>query len=682
MSTIDKQVRLAQLDRELYSKQADIAYKAFNGTKQSVRNFREGTLDIGKMNFDNTAQDRITKEMVTDYHKKEQERYDAQLQGKTETGLSSTIEAELVNPVVHNFGSLRRPASSEDLERRQEEMARTASEIGRLDKIIRDVPKRNSEISFELKSDKVLLEPTRTLYLALIREKSDNERDMRAALRDRRRLEQRINDLQTEMAQIEQNIKDNEQGIINANIKNKEVAKKYEDAFNALNQNLYSIKQEPHESEQAYIQRIKQLDTMKYDPQLFADKAELENSKQLMRNLKEVISDDGKISEIVKSLEPNIVFDVNKYWAKIKDTILKIYGPNNKQATVKNYLEFIKAILETIYDKGSVITVIPSANPRTTTSPAAPVTAPASTGSASPVVWSDSDDDDEFEDAPSILGHYQLVDDDKTLYFTPNAKPMYIKIGKDEKANDQILYSKTGQENTFVKFDFKNPKNINNWNRFLRSVMWLDVNGNYHEDYVKTFGSNFTKPKIFTYLKTKLKLKITSPLKSIRQDTGDHITGWGMKNEEVPKLAHFGKNIILLDKLFHKNILSIKNKKMHSVEHFPNVKVSDTLTDIIYNMCIKNTKPTKEMLNSLKSNERKLFDLLLYVSGIGKNIGLTTAKEEHVKELKGRLQLVESQLRSGNNNPVVKSELKEIIQKLYLYNAISMNNGKAYLKQF
>jgi hypothetical protein len=348
------------------------------------------------------------------------------------------------------------------------------------------------------------------------------------------------------MTQIEQNIKDNEQGIINANIKNKEVAKKYEDAFNALNQNLYSIKQEPHESEQAYIQHIKQLDTMKYDPQLFADKAELENSKQLMRNLKEVISDDGKISEIVKSLEPNIVFDVNKYWSKIKDTILKIYGPNNKQSTVKNYLEFIKTILETIYDKGSVITVIPSANARTTTSPAAPVTAPASTGAASPVVWSDSDDDDEFEDTPSILGHYQLVDDDKTLYFTPNTKPMYIKIGKDEKANDQILYSKTGQENTFVKFDFKNPKNINNWNIFLRSVMWLDVNGNYHEDYVKTFGSNFTKPKIFTYLKTKLKLKITSPLKSIRQDTGDHNTGWGMKNEEVPKLAHFGKNIILL----------------------------------------------------------------------------------------------------------------------------------------
>ena len=99
-------------------------------------------------------------------------------------------------------------------------------------------------------------------------------------------------------------------------------------------------------------------------------------------------------------------------------------------------------------------------------------------------------------------------------------------------------------------------------------------------------------------------------------------------------------------------------------------------------MCIKNTKPTKEMLNSLKSNERKLFALLLYVSGIGKNIGITTAKEDYVKELKDRLQLVESQLRAGNNNPVVKTEMKEIIQKLYLYNEISMNNGKAYFKQF
>jgi hypothetical protein len=50
--------------------------------------------------------------------------------------------------------------------------------------------------------------------------------------------------------------------------------------------------------------------------------------------------------------------------------------------------------------------------------------------------------------------------------------------------------------------------------------------------------------------------------------------------------------------------------------------------------------------------------------------------------LKDRLQLVESQIKVGNNNPVVKKEMKEIIQKLYLYKVISHDNGKAYLKQF
>ena len=70
----------------------------------------------------------------------------------------------------------------------------------------------------------------------------------------------------------------------------------------------------------------------------------------------------------------------------------------------------------------------------------------------------------------------------------------------------------------------------------------------------------------------------------------------------------------------------------------------------------------------------------MYVSGLGKNIG--TNKDENIKELKDRLKLVESQIRAGNYNVVVKNEMKDIIKKLHLYNVISHNNGKAYLKQF
>jgi len=72
MSLIDKQLRAARLQKEFKIKIQEHAYKSFNGTRQAARNFREGTLNIGQMGFDNTAEERITKEMITDYHKKEQ----------------------------------------------------------------------------------------------------------------------------------------------------------------------------------------------------------------------------------------------------------------------------------------------------------------------------------------------------------------------------------------------------------------------------------------------------------------------------------------------------------------------------------------------------------------------------------------------------------------------------------
>jgi len=146
-------------------------------------------------------------------------------------------------------------------------------------------------------------------------------------------------------------------------------------------------------------------------------------------------------------------------------------------------------------------------------------------------------------------------------------------------------------------------------------------------------------------------------------------------------LIDFGKNILLLNKLYHKNILSIKNKKMHAVENFPNIKVSDKLVEIIYDMYY-NKKPSNTDLDSLKTSERELFDLLLYVSGLSKKFLTMNKKDEYINELKERLKLVEGEIRAGNDNPVAKSELKDIVHKLQLYNVISMNNAKSYLKQF
>ena len=154
--------------------------------------------------------------------------------------------------------------------------------------------------------------------------------------------------------------------------------------------------------------------------------------------------------------------------------------------------------------------------------------------------------------------------------------------------------------------------------------------------------------------------------------------GYGLKTESIPDKCNFGKNIILLKKLYYNNILSVKNKKMHAIEYFTNVKVSDNFVDVILQMC-KNSKPN---INVLTHEEKELLDTLLHVCGIKKQSSSNVKKDDVINELKNKFKLAEGQLRAGNNNPLVVKELKDILKKLTLYNVVSLKNSKDYLKQF
>ena len=77
MSLIAKIQQQSLLQNKLQAQLAEMSYQAVNGTRQSARNFREGTFEVGKMHF-NTPQDRITKEMIMDYQQAQQERHSSQ----------------------------------------------------------------------------------------------------------------------------------------------------------------------------------------------------------------------------------------------------------------------------------------------------------------------------------------------------------------------------------------------------------------------------------------------------------------------------------------------------------------------------------------------------------------------------------------------------------------------------
>jgi hypothetical protein len=146
MSLIDKQLRSAKLKREFAIKIEDQAYKSFNGTRQSDRNFREGTLDIGKMGFDNTAEERIIKEMITDYHKKEQDNIEQRLTGRQKTGLHDTIETELVTPKVTNLATTGVPATTDDLMRVGDALNQKVNELTTYKEVLRKAPPKIDEL--------------------------------------------------------------------------------------------------------------------------------------------------------------------------------------------------------------------------------------------------------------------------------------------------------------------------------------------------------------------------------------------------------------------------------------------------------------------------------------------------------------------------------------------------------
>ena len=118
MSLIDKIQQQSLLQNKLLVQIAEMSLQAINNTRQSARNFKEGTLEIGKMHF-TTPQDKITKEMIMDYQKSEQEKRTNIIDPTTgkpllyqPTGLSDVIDTFVPTP----YGPIGTPATEADVQ--------------------------------------------------------------------------------------------------------------------------------------------------------------------------------------------------------------------------------------------------------------------------------------------------------------------------------------------------------------------------------------------------------------------------------------------------------------------------------------------------------------------------------------------------------------------------------------
>ena len=757
MSLIAKIQQQSLLQNKLQAQLAEMSYQAVNGTRQSARNFREGTFEVGKMHF-NTPQDRITKEMIMDYQQSQQEKhYDdgtnklkyeptglkdiANVESLLETytpipfapvgyiPLGSAVDENALRVYKTELNDLYNELENMktvELKKGENKLKRENSQLMIAKTRVQEKIDEMTELGNEINAHKERLKEIQdeisvfhsttaisgspgapTLLKRLQKEEANEIADIKAKekhlngtlatelkneeneviryeaavqkvqkqIEDYKTVniaakEKEIEDANLLVIQAQQNLKENQDEMQKVKNKNKEITQKYTDTFNMANRDRYSVHQDINESEEDYLNRIKQIESQPYDPTIFKEKAANEGNLKLKDNLRNSLRDEVKITEIVKTFTPEEVFMINTNWKEIQDQLRVKFGVNNPNKTVKDYNEEIISIIETLQSKPYGTTLLPSDT--TTTGSYSTVTKPS--GSIQKLVHSDGSASD-----------FESTVENNSLYIknVNEQKAVWIKIGAYTATKTHVMFSiNSNNERNFKAFNF----NTSNKYGFRKMIEELKLNLNKNTDIRhQLFGTKGTKDDVYEYLRDTIGLTEVKSKNNI-VDGGVTMWGYGLQpnKEAISKHANFGKNIILLDKLYYKNVLSIKDKKMHSIEHLPNVKVSDTLADIIINMC-KKINPTKQVLEELSSSERQLFDILLYVSGLGKHIGkgvIENKKDAIIKELKERFKMVEAEIQAGNNNPVVKAELKEIINKLVLYNVISQNNGKKYLQQY
>jgi ribosomal protein S20 len=141
----------------------------------------------------------------------------------------------------------------------------------------------------------------------------------------------------------------------------------------------------------------------------------------------------------------------------------------------------------------------------------------------------------------------------------------------------------------------------------------------------------------------------------------------------------FGCLNLNFDKLYYKNVLSVRNNNMHHFSGFYDHQVSDLFVDIVKNI-IDNKYPTIKDFESLKNDEYDLLNMLIYTSKLHREIKIS--KEKTITNLKTKLELIENEIKAGNDNIELPQQLQRTLNKLANMNVISKEQARRHLKQF
>lgn len=463
--------------------------------------------------------------------------------------------------------------------------------------------------------------------------------------------------------------------------RNQMKVEEYRKNLDFMNKGAFNTQKGENETESDYLERLRQT-AMNEDPEDELNTAISMINKKFRLKMRELITDVAKIEQVANGLDDfgmvNNKYKLLKIWNLVKNKFLISYGADNKKVSANDILKFMQLFLQE--SESGVPTAIEKE-----------VKMPMSEGQVESLVYSNIPDENTF-----LITNMET---DKHLYL----KPVLVSERAGHNDTYALLYSFTGLKNSFKQFfdGYKSGIPFDRTmafgesgatNKKLKSTDEIYNNtGITKQQLLKVFkqntpelsANNVCKILIKDYNLTPLRLTDTEVIKKPYTLTkkGAEVGvqyGYGIHAENIPKIVPFGDVLIYLQKLYYENVLSVRNKQMKVIAGFRTMKVSEQFVKLIMNM-MKGINPTHSDLETLKTGERQVYDRLIILAHLNKNV--VHQKDNTVKDLKKRLKLLESEIEIGNNSPLIKKEIYGILHALKNFKVITKTQVDNYLKQ-
>ena len=321
MSLLDRIVKSSIAENDTNRRLHDMSYSAINGDRQEPQQQPEGVVMLGQLSREKPMTV-ITKQMIQDYQQQENELntapniingvpmkykpvgYDLTLKPVKDTKVLVEDTQELIGDRVYVSGDIQRLGqaikdTSENIKKIKNDIDEKGSNFGNLRVLNQEITKFET-LQKQLKEKNKLYDYIEETLKANETKKKDIDRENAITAQD-----------------------------------NQAILSVYERELNQSNRNRLNLQQQPNESEAEYYQRLKELQTEKYDPALYRQRAITQNTTELKGKLGNLFKDTSFKEEILKTLSDEDKFLLNKNFDKVGGAFLDEYGFNNKTLNSK-----------------------------------------------------------------------------------------------------------------------------------------------------------------------------------------------------------------------------------------------------------------------------------------------------------------------------------------------------------